>query len=64
MCGSDFLHEEPEELPAAAVQEMIENALRMAVARFLGKGVEPTVAFIREGPYAIPALRGTEGPSR
>jgi lactate racemase len=63
-CGLDFLHEEPEQPPAKAVQEMVENALRMAVARFRGKGIEPTVAFIREGPYAIPALRGTEGSSR
>ena len=63
-CGLDFLQEEPERLPAAAVREMVENALRMAVARFRGKGIEPTVAFIREGPYAIPALKGTEGTSR
>lgn len=63
-CGLDFLHEEPEQPPAAAVREMVENALRMAVARSREKGVEPTVAFIREGPYAIPCLKGTEGTSR
>lgn len=63
-CGLDFLQEEPEEPPAAAVREMVENALRTAVARFREKGVEPTVAFIREGPYAIPRLEGTRGPSR
>jgi nickel-dependent lactate racemase len=63
-CGLDFLHEEPERLPATAVREMVENALRLTVAGFRGKGVEPTVAFIREGPYAIPYLRGAEGTSR
>jgi len=64
LCGLDFLHEEPEQLPAAAVREMVENALRAAVARFREEGIEPTVAFIREGPYAIPCLRETEGTSR
>ncbi len=63
-CGLDFLHEEPERLPAAAVREMVENALRAAVARFREEGIEPTIAFIREGPYAIPCLKGTEGTSR
>jgi len=63
-CGLDFLDEEPAQPPAAAVREMVENALRMAVARFREKGIEPTVAFIREGPYAIPCLEGAEGMSR
>ena len=59
-CGLDFMHEETERPAAAAVKEMVENALRFAVAGFRGKGVEPTVAFIREGPYAIPVLKETE----
>jgi nickel-dependent lactate racemase len=63
-CGLDFLHEEPEQPPAAAVGEMVENALRMAVAGSREKGIEPTIAFIREGPYAIPCLGRTEGTSR
>ena len=59
-CGLDFLNDQ-RELPAAeAVGEMVENALRFAVAEFRKKGVEPTVAFIREVPYAIPCLRGAE----
>jgi lactate racemase len=57
-CGLDFLHTEQERPAAAAVGEMVENALRFAVAEFRQKGVEPAVAFIREGPYAIPYLRG------
>jgi lactate racemase len=59
-CGLDFMHTETEDLNAAAVREMVDNALRHAVAGFRNKGVEPTVAFIREGPYAIPHPRGTE----
>ena len=59
-CGLDFMHAETEDLTAAAVKEMVDNALRFAVAGFRNKGVDPTVAFIREGPYAIPYLRGME----
>ena len=59
-CGLDYLHEETEGPAAAAVKEMVDNALLFAVAGFRGRGVEPTVAFIREGPYAIPHLRGAE----
>jgi lactate racemase len=55
-CGLDYLHEEAERPAATAVREMIENALRAAVARFRKQGIEPAVAFIREGPYAIPYL--------
>ncbi len=63
-CGLDFLHAETERPPARTVGEMVGNALRFAVAEFRSKGIEPTVAFIREGPYAIPYLRGTEATAR
>ena len=59
-CGLDFLNDQQERPAAEAVGEMVENALRFAVAEFRRKGVEPAVAFIREGPYAIPYLRGAE----
>jgi hypothetical protein len=36
---------------------MVKNALRFAVADYRKRGVEPAVAFIREGPYAIPYLK-------
>ena len=55
-CGLDFLTGEDCENPVPAVREMVETALRFAVADFRKKGVEPSVAFIREGPYAIPHL--------
>jgi len=63
-CGLDYLSGETENPPAAAVREMVENALRAAVARYRSQGIEPSVVFIREGPYAIPFLRGTGGTSR
>ncbi|MCX5838314.1 MAG: nickel-dependent lactate racemase [Deltaproteobacteria bacterium] len=55
-CGIDFLQEETERPAAAAVRDMVENALRAAVAGFRKRGIEPAVAFIREGPYTIPYL--------
>ncbi len=54
-CGLDFLDEGWRD-PVQAVREMVENALRFAVADYRKKGLEPAVAFIREGPYTIPYL--------
>ena len=42
--------------PAVSVQEMVENALRFAVADYRRNGINPSVALIREGPYTIPRL--------
>ncbi|MDP2839305.1 MAG: hypothetical protein Q8O11_04550, partial [Syntrophales bacterium] len=53
-CGLDCLAEADCSSPIRAVREMVETALRFAVADYRKKGVEPSVAFIREGPYAIP----------
>jgi hypothetical protein len=55
-CGLDFLREETERPAAESVREMVENALCAAVAGFRNRGIEPAVAFIREGPYTIPYL--------
>ncbi len=63
-CGLDFLRDQQEHPAAEAVGEMVGNALRFAVAEFRKKGVEPAVAFIREGPYAIPYLQGAEATAR
>jgi nickel-dependent lactate racemase len=54
-CGLDFLQEGWRD-PVQAVREMVENALRFAVADYRKRGIEPAVAFIREGPYTIPYL--------
>jgi len=63
-CGLDFLHTETERPPARMAGEMVGNAIRFAVAASRSKGIEPTVAFIREGPYAIPYLLQAEAMAR
>jgi nickel-dependent lactate racemase len=60
-CGLDFLSGRTEQLSPSAVREMVENALRSAVAGYRARGIEPAVAFIREGPYTIPFLDKAEG---
>ncbi|MFH1912616.1 MAG: nickel-dependent lactate racemase [Pseudomonadota bacterium] len=60
-CGLDFLAGRTAPFPTAAVGEMVENALLSAVAGYRARGIEPAVAFIREGPYTIPFLATTEG---
>jgi lactate racemase len=57
VCGLDYLQGEKERPAAAGVREMVENALAAAVVKFRKQGIEPAVAFIREGPYTIPYLR-------
>jgi len=54
-CGLDLLEEGWRD-PVQAVREMVENALRFGVADYRKRGIEPAVAFIREGPYTIPYL--------
>jgi hypothetical protein len=38
-------------------REMVQNAVLFAVSRYREKGIDPTIAFIREGPYAVPILK-------
>jgi hypothetical protein len=33
---------------------MVQNALLFALARYREKGIQPSLAFIKEGPYGIP----------
>ncbi len=37
-------------------EQMVQNAILFAIYRFREKRIEPTMAFIREGPYAVPIL--------
>jgi len=60
-CGLDFLAGQTAQPSAGSVREMIEKALRSAVAGYRARGIEPAVAFIREGPYTIPFLAKAEG---
>ena len=56
--GYEFLTPEQEDLTGIAVVEtMVQNALIRAVYQNRKAGIEPTVAFIREGPYAVPVVK-------
>ena len=55
-CGLDFLKRVKKKASLETAQEMVQNAVRFSVVRFLEKGITPTMAFIREGPYAVPIL--------
>lgn len=38
--------------------DMVELAVRDAVAGYNARGIVPSIAFLRDGPYGIPTLRG------
>ncbi len=60
-CGLDFLKKKRIKPTVEKSQEMIQNAVSFAVYRYREKSIEPTMAFIREGPYAVPTLISTQG---
>ncbi len=56
--GYEFLTPEQENLTGiAGVETMVQNALIRAVYQNRKAGIEPTVAFVREGPYAVPVVK-------
>jgi len=56
--GYEFLTPEQEELKGiTGVQKMVQNALIRAVHKNRKAGIEPAVAFVREGPYAVPVVK-------
>jgi nickel-dependent lactate racemase len=57
VCGLDFMKGKRLKPSVEKAQEMVQKAVLFAVHRYLQKGIEPTMAFIREGPYAVPILR-------
>lgn len=57
ICGLDFLKGKRIKPSLEKAQEMVQNAILFAIARYREKGLDPTFAFIREGPYAVPVLR-------
>jgi hypothetical protein len=57
VCGLDFLKGKRIKPSLEKVQEMVQRAVQFAVSRYREKGIEPTMAFIREGPYAVPTLQ-------
>ncbi|MEW6374350.1 MAG: nickel-dependent lactate racemase [Thermodesulfobacteriota bacterium] len=57
VCGLDFLKGKRKNPSLEKSQEMVQKAVLLAIYRYREKGIEPTMAFIREGPYAVPILR-------
>ena len=55
-CGLDFLKKKKKKPTLEMSEEMVQNAILFAIHRYREKGVEPTMVFIREGPYAVPYL--------
>jgi nickel-dependent lactate racemase len=56
ICGLDLLKGKRKTPTLEKAQEMVQNAILLAISRYHEKGIEPTMAFIREGPYAVPIL--------
>jgi hypothetical protein len=57
VCGLDFLKGKRLKPSLEKAREMVQNAVLFAVYRYRERGIAPTLAFIREGPYAVPILR-------
>jgi len=57
ICGLDFLNTKRLKPSLERAREMVQRAIQFALYRYREKGIEPTMAFIREGPYAVPTLR-------
>ncbi len=56
VCGLDLLKGKRKTPTLEKAQEMVRNAVLLAISRCREKGIKPTMAFIREGPYAVPIL--------
>jgi nickel-dependent lactate racemase len=56
VCGLDFLKGKRVKPSLEKAQEMVQKAVQFAIFQYREKGIEPTMAFIREGPYAVPVL--------
>jgi hypothetical protein len=61
VCGLNLLKGMRRSPSLERAQEMVQNAVFLAISRYRKKGIEPTMAFIREGPYAVPILRRKSG---
>ena len=56
ICGLNFLKGKRIKPSLQKAQEMVQKAVLFAVNRCRARGIDPTMAFIREGPYAVPTL--------
>ena len=57
-CGLDLFEGQDMSPSREMAQEMVQRAVLYAVDRYRNQGIEPTMAFIREGPYAVPVFQG------
>jgi len=57
ICGLDFIKGKRIKPSLEKAQEMIQKAVLFTVSRYRENGIEPTMAIIREGPYAVPTLQ-------
>ena len=57
VCGLDFMKGKRIKPSLEKAQEMVQKAILFAIYRYREKGIDPTMAFIREGPYAVPILK-------
>jgi nickel-dependent lactate racemase len=59
VCGLDFMKGKRIKPSVEKAQEMVQKAVQFAVYRYKERGINPTMAFIREGPYAVPVARAS-----
>ena len=57
ICGLNFLKGKKKKPSLEGAREMVQKAVLYSVDRTREKGIEPTMAFIREGPYAVPVFQ-------
>jgi nickel-dependent lactate racemase len=57
VCGLDLLKGKRKTPSLEKAKEMVQNAVLLAISRYREKETQPTMAFIREGPYAVPVQR-------
>jgi nickel-dependent lactate racemase len=58
-CGVDFLQKKRVKPSLDLAREMVQRAVLFAVQRDRQKGFEPSMAFIKQGPYAVPAYKAS-----
>lgn len=56
-CGLDFIKKRKKKLSLDAATEMVQNAVLFAFSKYREKDIDPSMAFIREGPYAVPVKK-------
>jgi nickel-dependent lactate racemase len=59
VCGLDFMMGKRIKPSVEKAQEMVQKAVQFAVYRYKERGINPTMTFIREGPYAVPVVRAS-----